>query len=70
MKEVISAIVIIASILGGAAALKGFHDTVRKAALEKTAQGLPSLQGMSRTLTSSARAKAEEKKQTEKSNEH
>lgn len=51
MKEVISAIVIITSVLGGTAALKGFHDAVRKAALEKAAQGLPSLEGMSRALT-------------------
>lgn len=50
MKEIISAIVIIASILGSTAALKGFHDAVRKAALEKAAQGLPSLEGMSRAL--------------------
>lgn len=41
MKEIISALVIIASILGGTAALKGFHDTIREAALEKAAQGLP-----------------------------
>jgi hypothetical protein len=51
MKEIISAVVIIASILGGTAALKEFHDTVRKAALEKAAQGLPSLEGMSRALS-------------------
>lgn len=51
MKEIISALVIIASILGGTAALKGFHDTIREAALEKAAQGLPSLEGMSRTLS-------------------
>lgn len=50
MKEIISIVVIIASILGGTAALKGFHNTVRKAALEKAAQGLPSLEGMSRAL--------------------
>ncbi len=50
MKEIISAVVIIASILGGTAALKGFHDAVRKAALEKAAQGLPPLEGMSRAL--------------------
>jgi hypothetical protein len=47
MKEIINIIVIIASVLGGTAALKGFHDTVRKAALEKTAKGLPSLEKMS-----------------------
>lgn len=50
MKEIISALVIIASILGGTAALKEFHDAVRKAALEKAAQGLPSLIGVSRAL--------------------
>lgn len=50
MKEIISAIVIIASILGGTAALKEFHDSVRKAALEKSAQGLPSLTEMTRSL--------------------
>lgn len=56
MKEVISAIVIIASVLGGTAALKEFHDAVRTAALEKAAQGLPSLEGMSRALTTPAKA--------------
>ncbi|NJL23751.1 MAG: hypothetical protein HC902_00255 [Calothrix sp. SM1_5_4] len=50
MKEIISAVVIIASILGGTAALKGFHYVVRKAALEKAAQGLPSLMEMSQSL--------------------
>lgn len=50
MKEIISAIVIIASLLSGTVALKGFHDTVRRAALEKATRGLPSLEGMSRTL--------------------
>lgn len=51
MKEIISVVVIIASILSGTAALKGFHNAVRKAALEKAAQGLPSLEGMSRALS-------------------
>lgn len=55
MKEIISAVVIIVSILGGTAALKGFHDAVRKAALEKAAQGLPSLERMSRALQQSRR---------------
>lgn len=50
MREIISVVVIIASLLGGTAALKGLHDVVRKAALEKAAQGLPSLEGMSRAL--------------------
>lgn len=50
MKEIISVVVIIASVLGCTAAPKGFHVAVRKAALEKAAQGLPSLQGMSLAL--------------------
>lgn len=50
MKEIISAVVIIASILGGTAALKGFHHAVRKAALEKAAQGMPSLVEISKKL--------------------
>lgn len=50
MKEIISAVVIIASILGSTAALKGFHNVVRKAALEKAAEGLPSLEKMSAAL--------------------
>lgn len=51
MKEIISAVVIIASLLGGTAALKGFHDTVRKAALEKAAQGIPSLTKFAESFT-------------------
>lgn len=50
MKEIISAVLMIVSIWGGTAALKGIHDSIRKAALEKAAQGLPSLEGMSRAL--------------------
>lgn len=50
MKEIISAVLMIVSLWGGTAALKGIHDSIRKAALEKAAQGLPSLEGMSRVL--------------------
>lgn len=50
MKEIIGIIVIIASVLGGTAALKGFHDITRKAALEKASEGLPSLTEMTRSL--------------------
>lgn len=50
MKEIINIVVIVALLLGGTAALKEFHDIVRKVALEKAAQGLPSLEGMSRAL--------------------
>lgn len=47
MKEIINIIVIIAAVLGGTAAFNSFHDTVRKAALEKSAKGLPSLADIS-----------------------
>lgn len=51
MKEIISAVVALTILLGGGpAALRGFHCIVRKAALEKAAQGLPSLEGMARSL--------------------
>ncbi|MBX2994047.1 MAG: hypothetical protein KF681_04480 [Bdellovibrionaceae bacterium] len=50
MKEIISAVLMIVSLWGGTAVLKGIHDSIRKAALEKAAQGLPSLEGMSRAL--------------------
>ena len=50
MKEIISAIIILATVLGGGAALKSFHDTVKKAALEKAAQGMPSLVEIHRAL--------------------
>ncbi len=48
MKELISAILIFATALGGGAALKSFHDTVRVAAIKKAHQGLPSLSAMAR----------------------
>jgi len=50
MKEIINAIVLLGLVLGGGAALKGFHDTVRKAALEKAEKGLPSLEKLAHTL--------------------
>lgn len=50
MKEIISAIVIIASIIGGTTALRKLHDVVRTAALEKAAKGMPSLTEMTRSL--------------------
>jgi hypothetical protein len=43
MKEIINIIVIIVLALGGTAALTEFHNILRKAALEKSAEGLPSL---------------------------
>lgn len=50
MKEIISAIIVLATVLGGGAALKSFHDTVKKVALEKAAQGMPSLIEIHRAL--------------------
>ena len=55
MKEIINIIVIIAFALGGTAALKEFHDSIRNAALEKSAKGLPSLEKMSQDLRKPAR---------------
>ncbi len=50
MKEIISAVLLIVSLFAGTHYLKEIHDSVRRAALEKAAQGLPSLTEM--TLTS------------------
>ena len=50
MKEIIGVLVIVASLVGGAAALKELHGVVQKAALEKASQGLPSLTKMTRSL--------------------
>jgi hypothetical protein len=43
MKEIISVVLLIVSLFTGTQYLKQIHDSVRKAALEKAAQGLPSL---------------------------
>lgn len=50
MKEFFSALAIIAALLASGAGLKKFHDIVQRAALEKAALGLPSLQMMTKTL--------------------
>lgn len=50
MKEVIGIVVVVAMVLGGNVALKRFHDTVRRAALENASKGLPSLTEMTRSL--------------------
>lgn len=50
MKEIISAVLFLVSLWSGTVVLKGIHDSIRKAALEKAAQGLPSLEGMSHAL--------------------
>lgn len=43
MREIISAIMLIASLYAGTATLKSINEVVRKAALEKAAGGLPPL---------------------------
>ena len=55
MKEIINIIVIVAAVLGGTAAFKGFHDSIRNSALEKASKGLPSLERMSQDLRQPAR---------------
>ena len=60
MRELISAIIIAVSLAGGAVGLKNLHDNIQRAALEKAAQGLPSLSGLTRALR-------EEKKKFRKS---
>lgn len=52
MKDVIGSVILIVSLLlGTGKALNEVHNIVRKAALQKVAQGLPSLSRMSRALT-------------------
>lgn len=50
MKEIISVVLLIISLFAGTHYLKQIHDGFRKAALEKAAQGLPSLIEMNRQL--------------------
>lgn len=50
MKEIISAVVMVVGLLAGTHYIKEFHGIVRRAALEKAAQGLPSLTAMSHAL--------------------
>ena len=57
MKEIISAVLLIVSLFAGTHYLKQIHESVRKAALEKAAQGLPSLVEMNRQLHAPKRQK-------------
>jgi len=43
MKELIGAVIIVATVLSGPIALRNFQSMLKKAALEKAAQGLPPL---------------------------
>lgn len=58
MKEIIGAVLFIVSLWSGTVVLKGIHDSIQKAALEKAAQGLPSLEGMSRALQQPPKSRA------------
>ncbi len=57
MKEIISAALLIVSMWGGTIVIKGIHDSFRKAALEKAAQGLPSLIDIQRNLRASKKSR-------------
>jgi hypothetical protein len=50
MKEIISAVILVATLFAGTQFLKEIHDSVRRAALEKAATGLPSLTEMTHAL--------------------
>ncbi len=50
MKEIVSAVFLIVSLFLGTQLLREAHDSVRKAALEKAAGGLPSLTKITHTL--------------------
>jgi len=50
MKEILSAVILLVSLLGGTALLSKIHDSARKAALEKASKGLPSLTELNRSL--------------------
>lgn len=52
MKEIISAVIFLVGIASGTAAIKAMNETIKKAALEKASQGMPSLQEMNRKLRS------------------
>lgn len=60
MKEIVSLVLLVVSLFAGTKALQEIHCTIRKAALEKAAQGLSSLTGMVHALQ---KQKGERKRQ-------
>ncbi len=60
MKELISAVLFVGLLWGGTQAIKEIHDVIRKEALTKAAQGLPSLEKLANSLTN-PRKKPKEK---------
>lgn len=57
MKEIISVVALLATLFGGTVVIKNIHDTVREAALKKSAQGLPSLVKLSNSLRAEKQTK-------------
>ncbi len=55
MKDLIGAVLVIVGLYAGTATLKTIHNTIRKAALEKATQGLPSLTEMNSQLRNGTR---------------
>ena len=52
MKELIGVAILIATLFGGTVAAEKIYCSVRKAALEKAAKGLPKLAPFGKSLTS------------------
>ena len=50
MKEIISVVILIVGLYGGTKALTEIHSAVKKAALEKASQELPSLTRFTKSL--------------------
>lgn len=51
MNDLISAVILIATLFGGTVATDKIYISVRRAALEKSAKGLPNLAPFARQLT-------------------
>ncbi len=50
MKDLISAVIFVVSLYAGTVFLRTVHDNLRKAALGKASQGLPSLVDLNRAI--------------------
>lgn len=62
MKEIIGVVILIVSLFAGTKMLEAVHDTVRRIALEKAAQGLPPLAGFTERLTRPEKKRSIQKK--------
>ena len=61
MQEIISAVVLVATLFGGTVAADKIYHAVQKAALTKAAQGLPRLSPFAAALTKSKQRKEHRK---------